>query len=253
MKLNLSIVTAACLLGLLICGPASANGDTIASAIANENRPAADRKRDERSKSDVILSMLDLSAGQVVIDVFAGGGYYSELLAGVVGEQGEVILHNNYGFGKWVEKRLQERYIDNQVGSIRVLRSEIDDLKLSPESLDAALMVMSYHDLYYYNPEAGFERANVPLFFSQLHAALKSGGKLLIVDHAAADGSGYSPTQDIHRIDEAFARQDIESNGFRFIKSSDALRHPDDDRTKNVFDKAIRGKTDRFILLFEKK
>ena len=60
----------------------------------------------------------------------------------------------------------------------RILRSEIDDLKLSPESLDAALMEMSYHDLYYYNPEAGFEGADVPLFFPQLHAALKSGGKL---------------------------------------------------------------------------
>lgn len=253
MKLSLSLLIAACLLGALVSAPASSDADAIAAAIANENRTEADRKRDERSKPQVILGLLDLSQGQAVIDVFAGGGYYSELLASVVGDQGTVILQNNYGYGKWVEKHLQERYIDNQVGSISVLRSEVDDLKLSAESMDAALMVMSYHDLYYYNPEAGFDRADVPDFFSQLHAALKPGGKLLIVDHAAADGSGYSKTQDIHRIDEAFAKQDIESNGFRFIKSSDALRHPDDDRTKNVFDKTIRGKTDRFILLFEKQ
>lgn len=252
MKLNLSILIAACLLGSLISAPASADADAIARAIANDNRTEADRKRDERSQPAVILGMLDLSAGQAVIDLFAGGGYYSELLAGVVGEQGAVTLHNNYGFGKWVEKYLQERYIDNQVGSIHVLRSEVDDLKLSPESLDAALMVMSYHDLYYYNPEAGFERANVPDFFTQLRVALKPGGKLLIVDHAAVDGSGHSDTQTIHRIDEAFAKRDIESNGFRFVTSSDALRNPDDDRTKLVFDKTIRGKTDRFILLFEK-
>ena len=253
MKPYLHILTAAIFFGLISGTLASAADDLIASAIANENRTEADRKRDERSKAEVVLGLLDLKPGQAVIDVFAGGGYYSELMAGVVGGEGTVILQNNYGYAKWVDKYLKERYIDNQVPGITVLRSEVDDLKLSPESFYAALMVMSYHDLYYYNPEAGFERANVPLFFSQLHAALKSGGKLLIVDHAAADGSGYSPTQDIHRIDEAFARQDIESNGFRFIKSSDALRHPDDDRTKNVFDKAIRGKTDRFILLFEKK
>jgi len=242
----------ACVLGLLIAAPASADADAVASAIANENRTEADRKRDERSKPAAILGLLDLSKGQAVIDVFAGGGYYSELLAGVVGDNGKVILQNNYGYGKWVEKYVQERYVDNQVGSIHVLRSEVDDLKLDAESLDAALMVMSYHDLYYYNPEAGFERADVPDFFAQLHAALKPGGKLLIVDHAAADGSGHSKTQDIHRIDEAFAKQDIESNGFRFVESGDALRHPDDDRTKNVFDKTIRGRTDRFILLFEK-
>jgi predicted methyltransferase len=123
---------------------------------------------------------------------------------------------------------------------------------LEPESLDAVLMSMSYHDLYYYNPDVGFERADVPDFFAQVRRALKSGGKLLIVDHAAPDGSGNSVTQEIHRIDEAFAREDIESNGFRFVASSDALRNPDDERTKNVFDKTIRGKTDRFILLFEK-
>jgi predicted methyltransferase len=92
MKLSLSIVIAACLLGALVSAPASADADAIAGAIANENRTEADRKRDERSKPEVILGLLDLSKGRAVIDVFAGGGYYSELLAGVVGEQGTVIL-----------------------------------------------------------------------------------------------------------------------------------------------------------------
>ncbi len=233
--------------------PASADDDLIASAIANDNRTEVDRDRDARSKPEVILGLLDLESGQAVIDVFAGGGYYSELLAGVVGEEGQVILQNNYGYAKWVEKSLQERYIDNEVPPITVLRSEVPDLKLSPASLDAALMVMSYHDLYYYNPEVGFERADVPAFFAQIHAALKPGGKLLIVDHAAPDGTGNSITQEIHRIDEAFAREDIEGNRFRFVTSSDALRNPDDDRSQNVFAKSIRGKTDRFILLFEKQ
>jgi predicted methyltransferase len=113
-------------------------------------------------------------------------------------------------------------------------------------------MVMSYHDLYYYNPEVGFPRADVPAFFSQVRAALKPGAKLLIVDHAAIDGTGKDSVQKIHRIDEAFARQDVESYGFRYLAGSDALRNPDDPRTELVFGKNIRGKTDRFILLFEK-
>jgi predicted methyltransferase len=232
--------------------PLLADDAAIASAIANENRTDADRKRDERSKPEVILGLLDLQPGQSVVDLFAGGGYYSELMAGVVGQDGTVILQNNYGYAKWVEKYLQERYIDSEVPAITVLRSEVPDLKLAPESMDAALMVMSYHDLYYVNPDVGFEKADVPGFFAQVHKALKPGGKLLIVDHAAADGSGTDDTQAIHRIDEEFARQDLEDNGFRFVASSDALRNPDDDRTKLVFDKTIRGKTDRFILLFEK-
>ena len=75
----------------------------------------------------------------------------------------------------------------------------------------------------------------------------------MIVDHAAVDGSGKSAAQTIHRIDEAFVKQEIENNGFRLVTSSDALRNPQDDRSKMVFDPSIRGKTDRFILLFERK
>jgi predicted methyltransferase len=246
----LLLTTAALVFGA--AGPVLANDAAIAGAIANENRTDADRKRDERSKPEVILGLLDLQGGQTVIDIFAGGGYYAELMAGVVGPEGKVILQNNYGYAKWVEKYLQERYIESEVPPITVLRSEVPDLKLEPGSLDAALMVMSYHDLYYFNPDVGFERADVPNFFAQVHKALKPGGKLLIVDHAAADGSGTDDTQTIHRIDEAFARKDIEGNGFKFVASSDALRNPDDDRTKLVFEKTIRGKTDRFILLFER-
>jgi predicted methyltransferase len=221
MKICLRILIAVLVLSATAGIPVSAEDNRIAKSIAHENRTEADRKRDSRSKAEIVLDLLDLQAGQAVIDVFAGGGYYSELMAGVVGPDGRVILHNNYGYAKWVDKHLQARYIDNEVPPITVLRSEVDDLKLSPASFDAALMMMSYHDLYYYNPEAGFERADVPHFFAQIHGALKPGGKLLIVDHAAPDGSGNSVTQDIHRIDEAFAKQDIESNGFRLVKSSE--------------------------------
>ena len=248
-----------CSLGvlLLVVGCASAptsdsNVDLIAAAIANPDRAAADRERDARDKPEVTLALLGLQPGEAVVDLFAGGGYYSELMAGVVGEQGVVILHNNDGYAKWVEKSLQERYIDNEVPPITVLRSEVDDLQLAPAAFDAAIMVMSYHDLYYYNPERGFDSTDVAGFFAQVRAALKPGGRLLIVDHAAPDGSGKTLTQDVHRIDEAFARDDIESYGFKLVATSDVLRNPDDPRTGMVFAKDIRGQTDRFVMLFEK-
>jgi hypothetical protein len=149
------ILVVSIVLALGAASPVSASDEAITSAIANKNRTDADRKRDAYTRPDVILGLLDLDSGQA--------------------------LQNNYGYAKWVEKYLQERYIDNTIPPITVLRSEVPDLMLEPESLDAVLMSMSYHDLYYYNPDVGFERADV-----------------------------------------------------------------------NVFDKTIRGKTDRFILLFEK-
>jgi predicted methyltransferase len=252
MKACVHILAAVIVVGLTGSLPAVADDDQIARAIASDHRSDSDRERDAASKPELMLALLDLESGQAVVDLFAGGGYFSDLLAGVVGPQGTVILQNNYGFAKWVDEYLQERYIDNEVPPITVLRSEVEDLMLEPSSLDAAIMSMCYHDLYYYNPEAGFRRTDVPAFFAQLHTALKPGGKLLVIDHAAADGSGNSLTHDLHRVDEAFAKQDIESNGFRLVNTSDALRNPDDPRTAKPFDPSIYRKTDRFVMLFVK-
>jgi predicted methyltransferase len=256
MKQSVYFLSMLLVIGLNGCATEPAddnNAELIAAAIANPSRTAADRERDARDKPEVTLSLLDLQPGQAVVDLFGGGGYYSELMAGVVGEQGVVVLHNNDGYAKWVEKYLQERYIDNTVPPISVLRSEVADLQLPPATFDAAVMVMSYHDLYYYNPERGFDAIDVAGFFAQLRTALKPGGKLLLIDHSAPDGSGKTLTQEIHRIDEAFAREDLESNGFRLIATSDALRHPEDPRTATVFAKDIRGKTDRFVMVFQKQ
>lgn len=234
--------------------PAADVDPVVAGAIlANPIRTPEARERDPRSKPEVILGLLDLEPGQRVIDFFGGSGYYTDLMAGVVGEEGEVILHNNTPFNTFVEERVGPRYIENPIPGITYLKSEVDDLQLAPESLDAALMVLAYHDLYYFNPGIGFDETDVPLFFAQVHAALKPGGKLLIVDHSAAEGTGKEAAQHLHRIDEAFAIQDIESYGFRLVARSDALRNPEDNREKMVFDAEFRGVTDRFILLFEKK
>ena len=238
--------------GCTATGPAVDPQAVVDAAIANPARTDADRERDQRDRPAEILPLLGLQPGDAVVDLFAGGGYYSELLAGIVGPQGRVVLQNNAGYAKWVQSTLQERYIDNTVPPIEVLFSEVSDLCLAAEAFDAALMVMSYHDLYYYNPERGWDRTDVPAYFAQVRQALKPGGRLLIIDHAAQAGTGNTSVQELHRIDPGFARADIESNGFRFIDSSNALRKPDDPLTQNVFAKDIRGATDRFVMLFEK-
>jgi predicted methyltransferase len=235
-----------------LADPAAATDAAIDAAIANEGRTDAHRERDARSHPAVTLGLMDLETGQTVVDIFGGGGYYAELIAGIVGPDGSVVLHNNTPYLRFVEKQNQERYVDTGVAGISLLNSEVDNLMLGSERFDAALMVMSYHDLYFNSPDRGWFDTDVALFFSQVHDALKPGGKLMIIDHAAADGSGSSAAQDIHRIDEAYAIEDVESYGFKLTATSDELRNPEDDRTKMVFDKAIRGKTDRFVLLFTK-
>jgi predicted methyltransferase len=227
--------------------------ESVTRAIfSNPLRTEDARERDPRSKPEVILTLLNLQPGQRVIDLFGGSGYYTDLMVAIVGPSGQVILHNNTPYHTFVDETVQERYIDDPIAGIRYLKAEVDNMQLEPESLDAALMVLAYHDLYYFDPGIGFGKTDVPLFFSQVHAALKPGGKLLIVDHAADAGTGSEVAQLLHRIDEEFAKRDIESYGFKLVDSSDALRNPEDNRGTIVFDAAFRGKTDRFILLFEK-
>jgi len=235
-------------------GGASDINVAVAEAIlSNPLRTEEARERDPRSKPEVILGLLNLERGQRAIDIFGGAGYYADMMVGIVGVEGQVILHNNTPYHKFVGDRVTARYVDNEIPGITYLKSDVDDLQLEPNSLDAALMVMSYHDLYYFSPQRGWGKTDVPLFFSQVREALKPGGRLVIVDHSAAEGTGSEAAQVLHRIDKAFAIQDVESNGFRLVTTSDALRNPDDDRSKIVFDPEFRGKTDRFVLQFEKE
>ncbi|MBT8443089.1 MAG: methyltransferase domain-containing protein [Gammaproteobacteria bacterium] len=220
--------------------------------LANPNRREGARQRDPLSKPEVILGLLDLQPGQRVIDILGGAGYYVDILSGVVGPQGDVILHNNNQYHGYFRKIVNQQYVENPRPGISYLKSEISDLNLEPESLDAVLLVNSYHDLYNFDPQRGWSKTDVPEFFSQLRAALRPGGKLLVVDHSALPGTGSTAAQALHRIDEEFAQQDVTANGFRLVARSDALRNPQDDRTDIVSDAEFRGKSDRFILLFEK-
>jgi len=234
------------------CTSTPSQADWVATAIASPDRSAEARERDLRSRPDVVLPLLDLGPGESAADMFGGGGYYADLMAAMVGSDGQVILHNNAQYARFVADKNKARYGDNQRPPVRLLRSESDNLQIEDNSLDAALLVMSYHDLYYKPKDQAGPLPDVPLFFANLMNAMKSGGRLVIVDHAAAAGTGNAAAQDLHRIDEQYARADVEKAGFRFVGSDPALKNPADDHSKMVFDPAIRGKTDRFILAFEK-
>ena len=238
----------------------AADADAVLEVMARADRLADERDRDARSKPQFVIPLLNLEPGDRVIDLFAGGGYYSELLAGIVGSDGEVILHNNPGFESWGVNQLNDRFsaersLDNVT---RHTRSGIN-LDLQAESVDAALIVMALHDLYVipkrYNGQeyvrAG-NSANTDYFYGQLHTALKPGGRFVVIDHQSNPDSSLEAATDLHRIDQAFIRSELSAQGFTFIGSSEVLSNPDDDHDRIVFDEDLQGHTDRFILVFEK-
>jgi len=94
--------------------------------------------------------------------------------------------------------------------------------------------------------------ANVPAFNRNVFAALKPGGVYVVLDHADAAGTGLKDTDTLHRIDEAAVKAEVLTAGFVLDGESSILANPADDHTKMVFDPAIRGKTDQFLLRFKK-
>ncbi len=232
----------------------------VRAAMSEPGRLPADIQRDSRSKPQIVIPLLNLERGDTVIDIFAGGGYYSELLARVVGNEGEAILHNSLGFEAWGINGLNDRFANDRApGNINRHTRNGVNLMLTDETVDAALIVMAIHDLYVipkrYNGEAYVRAgnpANSDYFLDQVFAALKPGGRFVVVDHQGNPDSDLESITDLHRLDQNFIRAKIESHGFAFVESSDALRNPEDDHDRIVFDEDLQGRTDRFILAFEK-
>lgn len=226
--------------------------DALATALADPARSAADRERDARDKPAAVLALANFSAGQVVADIFGGGGYYSEIIARVVGPEGKVRLINNAPYDNYAKADSSVRFAGSRLPNVSYEVAPPAAMKLGEATLDAALIVLSYHDLYYADTEQGWAAIDAGQFIDQIVTALKPDGVLLIVDHAAREGSGKADAQTLHRIDEAFAKADFLAHGLRWVASSDVLRRSEDDRSKNVFDPAIRGKTDRFVHVYRK-
>jgi predicted methyltransferase len=232
----------------MLCSSAASRGaDPIDTAVAQPGRSAADVERDARDHPGDLLHFFGLAPGMTVLDLFAGGGYYSALLGNIVGEHGRVYMHNNAAYLGFAGKSLDERLAAGPLPNVVRLDAEIGALGIADASVDLVLMVMTYHDLYFTADDWSIDPA---AFFAEVRAMLKPGGILAIVDHAAAPGSPVSTAQSLHRIDESFARADIVARGFTYTGSLDVLRNSADDHTLSVFDPAIRGKTDRFVLRF---
>ena len=218
------------------------------AALADPARPAADRDRDAARKPAELLAFAGVKPGQSVGDFVMGGGYVTRLLAAAVGSSGKV-----YAFQPAEFIAFKKQYGDDQA-AVDAAYANVDAVggpfaaPAFPAPLDVIITVQNFHDLYLKPfPEGTSDKASAALF-----AALKPGGALIVVDHSAADGSGTTLSDSLHRIDKAAVVAALTKAGFKLEAESDLYARADDPRTANVFDPAIRGKTDQFTLRFRK-
>jgi predicted methyltransferase len=226
------------------------------AAVNDIARTEADRESDANRKPGDLLAFAQIDPGETVGDYIMGGGYVTRLLAMAVGANGRVFAFQPTEFIDFRPEYAAEQdatitpYGDTEGNPVRVLplRASIAEPGFPAGELDTIITVMNFHDLYLEPmPEGTAEKALAALF-----TALKPGGKLVVVDHRAADGSGTEAANTLHRIDEQAAIEAITAAGFRLEEESDLYARPDDPRDANVFDEAIRGRTDQFALRFVK-
>ena len=218
--------------------------------LDNPDRTISDRAKDDLRKPTEVLTFFGVQPKMKVFDLFSGGGYYSEIVSRIVGEEGQVISHNNQAYLNLVEKELTARQKDNRLPNIQPLISEANDITIEPNSLDMVLMILTYHDLHYI--DNGWQAIDTPRLLTEVFKGLKPGGIVGVVDHVADLGSGLMAAQTLHRIDPNIVRAELEAAGFIFDGEIDVLHNEEDPLNIPMFEKSIRGKTDRFVYRFKK-
>ncbi len=223
------------------------------AALAAPGRLATDLEQDAQRKPAEVLEFFGVQPGMSVLDLYSGGGYFTELLAAVVGPMGRVVAHNNKAYLEGAGEELARRFADPQrLANVERLAAENNALELAPGQFDFVLLSAAYHDVYYVNEANDWPAIDGPKLLAELFAALKPGAVLGLIDHAAAPGSPAETGNTLHRIDAELVKRDFAAAGFVLEAESAVLRNPADDLGKGVFDPAVRGRTDRFVLRFRR-
>ena len=232
-------------------GDWSASDGPIAAAVFHPERPAADHDRDPERKPIEVLRFFGIAPGQTVFEFYAGGGWYSEILARAVGPEGTLVLHNNPVFAEYFDEAFQERDLLRRFETVSYRPVTPGALDLDSGRFDRALVILSYHDLLYPHEEGGQvpDRARL---LREIFEGLKPGGLLGVVDHAGpSDVPPRRAGEGLHRLDPQFLRYEAERAGFVFDGASDALANLEDDHHSPIFE-LERGTTDRFVYRFRK-
>lgn len=233
---------------LTLVPPLRAKPESHAAAVADKDRSARNRTLDESRKPAEILDFTGVRRGQTVVDYMSGSGYWAELFSRAVGPKGRVYASDPPSFSDakmWAPILASHR-------NVRQVLQPIATTTFAKGSVDLLFSNLNYHDLYWESEKYAFPRVDVPVVLAGWFQAVKRGGHVVIVDHAGPAGDPRAIADRLHRIDPERVKADMAAAGFVLVAESPVLRRSEDPHDKNVFDPAVRGKTDRFVLKFRR-
>ena len=213
--------------------------------VSAPDRTDADRNTDKRRDPVKLLNFAGVKEGMKVLDMEAGAGYTTELLARAVGPNGVVYAQDS---AEVLERQVKGKFdarSKNPVmkNVVHIVRNYDDPLPPEVRNLDLITFFFAYHDMTYMH----VDRAEMN---RKLFAALKPGGYLVIADHSAKAGDGATVGKTLHRIEEAVLQKEVEAAGFKLVGTGNFLRHPEDTRDVIVFHAPTP--IDEFVLKYQK-
>jgi len=247
---NANRISRAAELCLLVLGLAGCAGVGVGeqpdyhAIVASPDRIEADRQTDVRRKPEQLLAFAGVREGMTVLDMGAGGGYSTELLARAVGPKGRVYAQESPEGSPRARERFAERAKTPAMSNVvQIVRPYDDPVPPVAPQFDLVTFFFAYHDTAFMPVDRA--RMNRALF-----DALKPGGILVVADHSAQPGAGVSAVKTLHRIEESTLRSEIEAAGFKLVAEGDFLRNPADMRDAIVF--RPQTPVDEFVLKFQK-
>ena len=221
----------------LACSSASAlDIAALERAMANPDRPAADKERDASRQGPAVLDFMGVEAGMTVLDINASTGWYTEVLSYAVGSGGTVLMQNRPG-GNADEPAAAKAARLSNITQI----AAISDAEAG--SVDYAMTALNFHDFHNSNPAAAQG------ILAQVKDALKPGGILGIIDH---EGTSGADNQTLHRIAFDEVVKAVTGAGYVLVGSSELLDNTADDHSVGPFDPSLGRNTDRLVLKFAK-
>jgi predicted methyltransferase len=241
---HLGITAFACFALFAALAPRAVLGQDYAGIVAAPDRSAADRQTDQRRDPVKLLAFTGVKPGMKVLDMGAGGGYSTELMARAVGSAGVVYAQDAEPINARAKEAFEARAKTPAMKNVvRALRPFDDPVPPDAKDLDLITFFFFYHDTTYMPVDrAAMDR--------KLFAALKPGGILVIADHSAQAGAGTTVGKTLHRIEEAALRKEIEAVGFKLVAQGDFWRAPGD--TRDFSTNRPPSAVDNFVLKYQK-